>query len=155
MNRRLGLYSDGQVPLGRRERDVLDVIWTQGQADALAVHAALQAQRKISQSTVQSTLERLHRKKLLTRTKRARAYVYDAALSREALIGTLVADLVHELSSASASAAAVAGVPPAAVCGFGGGDTGTVSETTLQRLEQWIHDHRAARQAPHADSDDE
>lgn len=115
----------------------MELAWTHDVLDARSAHASLAANRRISLSTVQSTLERLHRKRVLTRQKQGRVFVYTAAVAREELIGALVAGLVSELS---------AGRHESAVHHLldGGGD---MNEHTLQRLERWIADYRARLQA--------
>jgi predicted transcriptional regulator len=80
-------------PLGELEIAVLQYLWAAAaERDARAVHASLAA-RRITLSTVQATLERLHRKALLERTKAGRAYRYRAAVSRDSLIGAFIRDL--------------------------------------------------------------
>lgn len=91
--------SDAKAPpLGALEIAVLRVIWAGGAPlEARAVLDGL-APRRISLSTVQATLERLHRKALLARTKRGRAFVYSAAVSRESLIGALIRNVANRLA---------------------------------------------------------
>jgi predicted transcriptional regulator len=84
--------------LGALEIAVLRAIWASSEPlEARAVLDAL-APRQISLSTVQATLERLHRKALLKRTKRGRAYLYSAAVSRESLIGALIRNVANSLA---------------------------------------------------------
>jgi predicted transcriptional regulator len=52
----------------------------------------------ISVNTIQSTLERLVRKSLLTRQKQARAYLYSAAVSRATLISSLLRDIRRDVA---------------------------------------------------------
>jgi predicted transcriptional regulator len=89
----------GKTPaLGALEIAVLRAIWASHEPlEARAVLDGL-AQRRISLSTVQATLERLHRKALLARTKRGRAYFYSAAVSRETLIGVLIRNVANRLA---------------------------------------------------------
>jgi predicted transcriptional regulator len=71
-----------RLQLGQLERAVLDRLWSHGEADVKAMHAALGVSRGIAPNTVQSTLERLFRKRLCERTKVGRAYSYRALISR-------------------------------------------------------------------------
>jgi predicted transcriptional regulator len=89
----------GKTPaLGALEIAVLRAIWASHKPlEARAVLDGL-AQRRISLSTVQATLERLYRKALLARTKRGRAYFYSAAVSRETLIGVLIRNVANRLA---------------------------------------------------------
>lgn len=50
----------------------------------------------ISLSTVQSTLERLHRKGMVVREKQGRAFIYLASLTRPQLISLLLQDLADD-----------------------------------------------------------
>lgn len=67
--------------LGERELEVMKILW---RGRALSVKQVLNniADRELSVSTVQSTLERLHRKKLLHREKAGRHFVYQAAVTQ-------------------------------------------------------------------------
>ena len=94
----LGAVRARRVPdLGERELDVLEVLWAHGDSSAQEVHEALPG-RAVSLSTVQSTLERLHRKDLLDRQKAGRAYRYQPCLSRAQLIGSLLRDLAADVA---------------------------------------------------------
>src|SRR5690554_5631877 len=85
--------------LGDLEVQILERLWAASEpVDARGVLAAL-AGRRISLSTVQATLERLHRKGLLARQKVSRAFLYSASVSRERLIGTLINDLAQRLAA--------------------------------------------------------
>ena len=86
------------LALGALEIAVLRAIWASHEPlDARAVLATL-TQRRITLSTVQATLERLHRKALLARSKHGRAYLYSAAVSRESLIGALIRNVANRLA---------------------------------------------------------
>lgn len=76
--------------LGELEVAVLEDLWVSGADHAKAVHGRLAPQRGISLNTVQSTLERLHRKGLLNRHKESHAYIYRPALAREELLARLI-----------------------------------------------------------------
>ncbi len=83
--------------LGERELDVLEVLWKGGQRSAQDVQNALPGDA-VSLSTVQSTLERLHRKELVGREKSGRAYQYEVRVSRSQLIGGLLRDLAQDVA---------------------------------------------------------
>lgn len=72
----------GLPPLGELERAILARLWSHGPADVKAMQRAIGEARGIKPNTVQSTLERLHRKGLADREKVRRAYVYRASLSQ-------------------------------------------------------------------------
>ena len=88
---------------------MLELIWNQGVTTAKEVQAALP--RHISLSTVQSTLERLNRKRLLKRRKCGHAFRYSADVSKVQVIVALVVTVLSRLHSDSlTSARALAGI---------------------------------------------
>lgn len=91
----LGKGRDRAPDLGPRELDVLGRLW---QSEPLT--AAEIAQRigvnTVALSTVQSTLERLHRKGMVVREKRGRAFTYFASLTRSQLISLMLRDLAND-----------------------------------------------------------
>lgn len=117
--------------LGDLERRVLEHLWASGLACAQSTHEQLAAERELSLSTVQSTLERLVRKQLLLREKAGRAFRYRPAVSRDHLTASLVAELVASLRQPSAATGFVDVAQP-------------VDEATLQTLEAWIERQRGA-----------
>lgn len=52
----------------------------------------------ISLSTIQSTLERLYRKSVLSRQKQGRAFLYAPLMDRQALISSLLRDIADDLA---------------------------------------------------------
>jgi predicted transcriptional regulator len=105
------MSSENQVPLdrglvtrlGELELAVLEYVWEAPETSAKEAHAAMGVKRGISLNTVQSTLERLHRKQLLTRRKVRHAYVYDARLPRARLVAQLIQDLLKRFGTDAAS----------------------------------------------------
>ena len=93
--------------LGELEIAVLEHAWSAGETSAKDAHAAIGEQRGISLNTVQSTLERLFRKELLTRTKAGHAFRYSARIPREQLLARLIQDVIGRFGAdTSASPAA-------------------------------------------------
>lgn len=72
-------------------------LWSGGDGEVKAVHAALGKRRGITLNTIQSTLKRLFEKGLLERDKVSHAHVYRARLSREEFHRDLLGELVGEL----------------------------------------------------------
>lgn len=79
--------------LGDLEMAVLEHLWSAGESDVAATHAAVGARRGISLNTVGSSLERLHRKGLVERWKVSHAYRYRAVLDRDAFRARRVVDV--------------------------------------------------------------
>jgi predicted transcriptional regulator len=89
--------------LGELENAVLEFLWEHGTSEAKDVHRALGAQREITLSTIQSTLERLHRKKLLMREKVSHAYRYAPLLTRSEFRARAMAEAAGDLREADAN----------------------------------------------------
>ena len=119
--------------LGELEMAVLEYLWSNGEFDAKGVHAALGNVRGISHNTIQSTLERLFKKKLLARKKISHAYVYHTAVSRDELMGRMINDVVNTISKDNKDGMLAAFVDIAA---------GT-DDAHLDRLEQLINKYRS------------
>ncbi len=97
-----GLKKTRLPELGNRELDVLEILWRN---EAMTSQATLMQLRgeAISLSTVQSTLERLHRKGMVSRNKAGRSYVYRAKLSRENIISRLMHDIADSFADGDAA----------------------------------------------------
>jgi predicted transcriptional regulator len=83
--------------LGSLEQEVLDIVWRNGPASVREVNAELP--RPTAYTTVMTTLDRLYRKGLLTRTKTSRAFVYAAVRSREELEELVATEIMSGLLS--------------------------------------------------------
>jgi predicted transcriptional regulator len=83
--------------LGSLEQQVLDIVWRKGSVSVRRVHAELA--QPFAYTTVMTTLDRLYRKGLLSRTKASRAFVYAAVTSREELENVVAAEIVSGLLS--------------------------------------------------------
>jgi predicted transcriptional regulator len=85
--------------LGEREREVLEVLWTQGSATVQQVANGLKT--ALAYTTVMTTLDRLYKKGLLQRRKRDRAFVYRPMFSKNDLERGRASEMVHRLFSGS------------------------------------------------------
>ena len=99
------------------------------------MHAALGKVRGISHNTIQSTLERLFKKKLLARKKISHAYVYQTAVARDELMGRMINDVVNAISKDNTDGMLAAFVDIAA----------RTDDAHLDRLEQLINEYRSSR----------
>ncbi|MDP3277778.1 MAG: BlaI/MecI/CopY family transcriptional regulator [Deltaproteobacteria bacterium] len=89
--------------LGELETATLEYLWDHGTRDARDVHEAVGAPREITLSTIQSTLERLHRKRLLMRERLGHAYRYAPMLSRMAFRAQAMAEAAGDLKAAESA----------------------------------------------------
>ncbi len=101
--------------------------------DTKGVHAVLGKARGISHNTIQSTLERLFKKKLLTRKKVSYAYVYQTAVARDELMGQMINDVVNTISKDNTDGMLAAFVDIAA----------RTDDAHLNKLEQLINEYRS------------
>ena len=85
--------------LGRLETEVMETLWDKGSGRVQEVVAALG--RPLAYTTVMTTLDRLFKKGLLTRTKQDRAYLYSVCLSRQDWERRRASDLVGGFLSAT------------------------------------------------------
>ncbi len=79
--------------LGPLERRVLEVVWNS--TKPVAVKDIQPDFGSMAYTTLMTTLDRLHRKKLLDRTKQGRAFYYVARLNRQEFESVRVADALN------------------------------------------------------------
>ena len=87
--------------LGALEREVLSLVWERGGNTVRDVCERLEA--TVAYTTVMTTMDRLFKKRLLTRHKVGRAFVYRAAVTREELESAIAGELVETLLQADGS----------------------------------------------------
>jgi predicted transcriptional regulator len=81
--------------LGTLERDVMTIAWARREVSVRDVCAQLDA--SVAYTTVMTTMDRLFKKGLLARRKVGRAFVYQAAATREELEGAVASELMQSL----------------------------------------------------------
>lgn len=89
--------------LGELERPIMEAVWAGGEVSVTAVSASLSGNP--AYTTVKTVMERLERKGLLTRARQGRAFMYRAAMGRDALQGAASRQVIEGLMSAFGSAA--------------------------------------------------
>jgi predicted transcriptional regulator len=81
--------------LGVLEREVMAVVW---KADEIRVReACARLGSSVAYTTVMTTMDRLFKKRLLTRRKVGRAFVYSATATRDEMEGAVATELVQSL----------------------------------------------------------
>jgi predicted transcriptional regulator len=81
--------------LGVLEREVLSLVWRRGDTSVRDACEALGS--SVAYTTVMTTMDRLFKKRLLSRHKVGRAFVYRAAATREELASAVATELVQSL----------------------------------------------------------
>lgn len=77
--------------------DLLDVLWTRGEASTAEVCRALGPSRDLALSTVATLLSRLQKKGVVAHRKVGRQHVYRATVSRGDVRRSMVRDLTRSL----------------------------------------------------------
>jgi BlaI family transcriptional regulator, penicillinase repressor len=81
--------------LSKLELIIMEALWTKGPCSIREIHETFPARRQPTYSTVQTMVYRLEAKKALRRVKKiSNAFIFEAAVSREAAERKLVGDLL-------------------------------------------------------------
>lgn len=110
--------------LGKLEQDVLKEIWQRDEVSVRDIYLAFD--QRIAYTTLMTTLDRLFKKKLLTRRKDGRAFVYSPAVSPDELEQGIREDVIDGLLGHGADA-----VQPVLAC-----IVDTVSERDRELLDE-------------------
>ena len=136
---RKSLSQSNTLPqLGELELALMEALWACPEQSAAGLQQRLPGNRRSSLSTIQSTLERLHRKALVRRHKQGHAYLYSAALARPELLGRLLGGVIRQLHTGSLDPILSSFVDFAE----------RIDEGTLDRLDELVRQRRQARQGP-------
>jgi predicted transcriptional regulator len=110
--------------LGRLEQDVLNEVWRCDEVTVRDIYLAFG--ERIAYTTLMTTLDRLYKKKLLTRRKDGRAFIYLPAVSSDELEQGIREDIIEGLLGHGADA-----VQPVLAC-----IVDTVSERDRELLDE-------------------
>jgi predicted transcriptional regulator len=119
--------------LGKLEQDVLKEVWQRDEVSVRDIYLAFG--EKVAYTTLMTTLDRLYKKKLLTRRKDGRAFIYLPAVSSDELEQGIREDIIDGLLGHGADA-----VQPVLAC-----IVDTVSERDrllLDELDRLIKEKR-------------
>lgn len=91
------------VPLTEAQREIMEIIWNQGEATVNDVREALAAKRRdLARNTVLTMISRLEEKGWLKHREDGRTFVYSANRPRSQSLGARVAQMVDRLFAGSA-----------------------------------------------------
>ena len=91
---------DGSEPkssVGELEASVLEMLWDSGELSTPAVHELVGKPRGLAYTTILTVLQRLHRKRLVTRREQGKSHAYAAAISRTAFAERRAQSLASEV----------------------------------------------------------
>jgi len=112
------------LALGKLERQVLDETWSRRETSVRDIYLAFG--ETIAYTTLMTTLDRLYKKRLLSRRKDGRAFLYSPAMSREEFEHGIREDVIDGLLGNGAE-----GVRPVLAC-----IVETVSEHDRELLDE-------------------
>ena len=85
-----------QVKLTKLEMEIMDAVWTLGQASVREVQEQLPERKRPAYTTVQTIIYRLEEKGAVRRVKKiGNAHIFEAVITRKAAHGRLIDDLLH------------------------------------------------------------
>ena len=113
------------------ELAIMNVLWEKGPCNVQDVQVRLSGQP--AYTTVQTTLNTMEKKGRTKRTLQGRAYVYKAAIQREAAMKSAVKDLVDRMFSGSTEGLLMILI-----------ETENVDEATFERLRKIVSDREQA-----------
>ena len=97
------------LALGKLERQVLEEMWRSNEVSVRDVFLAFE--ERVAYTTLMTTLDRLYKKRLLSRRKDGRAFYYSALVSSEELEQGIREDVIDGLLGRSAD-----GIEPVLAC---------------------------------------
>jgi predicted transcriptional regulator len=127
--------------LGALEREVLSLVWERG--DTSVRDACERLGSAVAYTTVMTTMDRLFKKRLLSRRKVGRAFVYHATATREELEGAVAAELVQTLLRAD-------GFGPLPILSSLVDAVSDRDRALLDELERLVREKRRALEADHS-----
>ena len=91
--------SNPSIPaaLGPLETEVMDLVWSRGEATVREVYRVLLTRREIAYTTVMTIMSHLANKGALRRRQQGRAYVYVPAFSRDEFDRARMTDIVDRV----------------------------------------------------------
>jgi predicted transcriptional regulator len=110
--------------LGPLERQTLEEVWRHGETSVRDIFVSFE--KRIAYTTLMTTLDRLFKKRLLSRRKDGRAFLYTAVVTSEELEQSIAEDVISGLLGQSS-----AGVEPILAC-----IVDTISENDRELLNE-------------------
>lgn len=89
--------NDAPIRLGRLELQIMNVVWDRCRATVHDVRDALARGRSPAYSTILTMMRKLEAKGYLEHDVRDRTYVYHATITRQAVRGRMLGDLLERL----------------------------------------------------------
>lgn len=85
-----------KLPLSRAQREVMEIVWDQGEVTVQDVTKRLNDARPVARNTVRTLMERMESKGWLSHRNEGRSYVYQSTVPREESLGQRVMEMVEK-----------------------------------------------------------
>lgn len=95
-------------PLSDSQMEVMQEIWSRGEATVTEVWQAVSVKRAIARNTILTVMDRLERKGWLTKRAVANAHLYKATVNQKKTLGQVVKDLANNAFEGAAGQMIVA-----------------------------------------------
>ncbi len=95
-------------PLSDAQMEVMQEVWTRGEATVTEVWQAVSAKRSVARNTTLTVMDRLERKGWLTKRAVANAHLYKATVNQKKTLGQIVKDLANNAFEGAAGQMIVA-----------------------------------------------
>lgn len=89
------------APLTESQREIMEIVWQQGEVTVTEVRDALAERRELARNTVQTMIVRLEEKGWLKHRQSGRTFIYSAKRPRANVLGAKVAQMVDRLFAGS------------------------------------------------------
>lgn len=88
-------------PLSPAQREIMEIIWEQGEAAAIEIKERLADGRDLAKETVRTMLQRMEEKGWLTHRVVGRTFFYSAAFPKSGAVGQSVVELINTVCGGS------------------------------------------------------
>ena len=76
------------------EFELMEIVWSMPEASVRQVWEKVCLRRAVAYTTVMTILQKMHRKGVLSQTKKGKAYVYSAAINRQRALEEVVEGII-------------------------------------------------------------
>ncbi len=91
--------------LGRLEQEILDVLWSKGDATGKEIFDSIKSKREIALTTVLTVIERLTNKNFVKKVRGESVYIFKPAFTKDEFAGKVSKEMLKSIFEISASGA--------------------------------------------------
>ena len=90
--------------LGDLQFAIMTILWSQKQASASQVHAALLPERNLAITTIKTMLRKMEDRNLVSHTTQGRQFIYKPLIAESDVRESMLTDLIHRMFSGNSAA---------------------------------------------------